>query len=349
VKDTLQAPFPWFGGKSKVAAPLWQAFGDADNYIEPFAGSLAVLLGRPADHRRRVETINDLDGMISNFWRSVAAAPAAVAHHADWPVSEVDLHARHLWLVRRREDLTARLMGDPGYYDPQIAGWWVWGICQWIGSGWCSGEGPWTEADGRLVKGNRGMGINRQLPHLGNRGMGINRQLPHLGDSGRGAAIREWFERLRDRLRDVRVCCGDWRRVVQSPAVRLASGAGPVSARKDSCAILLDPPYGDEDKRDMRCYGLADSGAVAGEVRAWAIEHGGDLRLRIALCSYDGAGPMPDGWQLMRWTTGGGYGNYGNGAARDNCARECVWLSPGCLGVEQPTTQAGLFGPGGDA
>ena len=36
-----------------------------------------------------------------------------------------------------------KLMGDPDYYDAKIAGWWLWGICQWIGSGWCSGQGPW--------------------------------------------------------------------------------------------------------------------------------------------------------------------------------------------------------------
>lgn len=43
----LAAPFPWFGGKRKVAPEVWAALGDPDNYIEPFAGSLAVLLNRP--------------------------------------------------------------------------------------------------------------------------------------------------------------------------------------------------------------------------------------------------------------------------------------------------------------
>ena len=51
--DVLQAPFVWFGGKRKVAAEVWDALGDVDNYVEPFAGSLAVLLGRPERHRRR--------------------------------------------------------------------------------------------------------------------------------------------------------------------------------------------------------------------------------------------------------------------------------------------------------
>ena len=43
----MQAPFPWFGGKSKVAHLVWDRFGNTPNYVEPFAGSLAVLLNRP--------------------------------------------------------------------------------------------------------------------------------------------------------------------------------------------------------------------------------------------------------------------------------------------------------------
>jgi site-specific DNA-adenine methylase len=44
----LRAPFPWFGGKSRIAHLVWERFGDVAHYIEPFAGSLAVLLG-PTD------------------------------------------------------------------------------------------------------------------------------------------------------------------------------------------------------------------------------------------------------------------------------------------------------------
>lgn len=44
---TLVAPFPYFGGKRQVAAEVWARFGEVTNYVEPFAGSLAVLLARP--------------------------------------------------------------------------------------------------------------------------------------------------------------------------------------------------------------------------------------------------------------------------------------------------------------
>jgi DNA adenine methylase len=141
--DTLStlAPFPWFGGKSRVAAEIWPRLGDPDNYVEPFAGSLAVLLARPESKRRRTETINDLDGFVSNFWRAVATDPEAVAYYADWPVNENDLHARHAYLVTVRPTFSGRMEGDPEFYDPKIAGWWVWGVCASI-AGWCNGEGP---------------------------------------------------------------------------------------------------------------------------------------------------------------------------------------------------------------
>ena len=48
---TLKSPFPYFGGKRKVADEIWRRFGAVANYVEPFFGSGAVLLARPAPLR----------------------------------------------------------------------------------------------------------------------------------------------------------------------------------------------------------------------------------------------------------------------------------------------------------
>src|SRR4051812_36697157 len=138
--NQLRAPFPWFGGKRRVAEAVWRRLGDVPNYVEPFFGSGAVLFGRP--HPARIETVNDRDAYLSNFWRAVHHAPEVVARWADWPVNEADLHARHRWLVDQA-DFRERMLTHPEYFDAKIAGWWVWGICQWIGSGWCS-QPTWT-------------------------------------------------------------------------------------------------------------------------------------------------------------------------------------------------------------
>src|SRR5688572_23279134 len=127
MSDPLKAPFPWFGGKSDVAAEVWRRLGAVPNYIEPFFGSGAMLLGRP--DFSGVETVNDKDGMVCNFWRAVKMAPDEVAMHADWPVNECDLHARHHWLVSIKDSLGPKLEGDPEFFDAKIAGWWCWGIC----------------------------------------------------------------------------------------------------------------------------------------------------------------------------------------------------------------------------
>ena len=186
---SLEAPFPYFGGKRVVAPRIWSALGNVAHYIEPFFGSGAVLLQRP--HAAKFETINDLDGMVSNFWRAAKSAPDDLADHADWPCNEADLHARHIWLVAERERITERLMGDADWFDAKAAGWWLWGACNWIGSGWCSGQGPWISVEGELVDSRQlphlssNQGINRKLPHLSSN-QGINRKLPNM-NTGMGA------------------------------------------------------------------------------------------------------------------------------------------------------------------
>ena len=46
----LKAPFPYFGGKGRVAGEVWKRFGAVKTYVEPFFGSGAVLLGRPGGY-----------------------------------------------------------------------------------------------------------------------------------------------------------------------------------------------------------------------------------------------------------------------------------------------------------
>ncbi|EPX62560.1 hypothetical protein D187_008748 [Cystobacter fuscus DSM 2262] len=403
---SLKAPFPWFGGKSRVAHLVWDAFGaDVANYVEPFAGSLAVLLGRPGEPR--VETVNDLDCYLANFWRAVAADPEGVAHHADWPVNEVDLHARHRWLVSQR-DFRERMRQDMEYFDAKVAGLWVWGISQWIGSGWCA-QPAWEEQaeagakkgvgirtaeyakrpmldkpgrgvhqlavregtyrdgtfktswnvslansvnwEGRTNAGRRAQGIHartargdtsstwRQRPNLGSgngvHGQQLREQMPMLRGnsgavgagvhaSGRRGSVLEWMQALATRLRHVRVCCGDWERVL-GPSATVAIG---------NTAVFLDPPYSAEAGRDPSLYAQEDLD-VAHSVREWAIAHGDNPRFRIVLCGYEGEHQMPESWRCVAWKASGGYAASAGNTA--NARRERVWFSPHCLGERQPT------------
>ena len=174
--DQPVAPFPYFGGKRRAAPLVWNALGDPGGYVEPFAGSAAVLLARPEFKGRRVETINDADGWLVNAWRAIVLSPDEVAAHAVGPVSEIDYHARLAWLQERRTpELVSWLEGDPEAHDPKAAAWWLYVLACGIGDPF--GPGPWRVVDGLLTD-------TRKLPHLGDASRSVNRELPHLGDAG---------------------------------------------------------------------------------------------------------------------------------------------------------------------
>ena len=292
--EKLKAPFPYFGGKSRVADVVWQRFGAVKNYVEPFCGSAAMLLARP-DWQGTIETVNDADGFIANFWRALAAEPETVARHAYWIVSELDLHARHKWLIEHGCDIVEQLRDDPDFYDVKIAGWWVWGISCWIGDGWCQSE-------------------SRQIPHLGNAGKGVN------GLSlGRGAfGAQKYFHLLAKRLERVRVCCGDWSRI---------TGYTPTT-KQGLTAVFLDPPYSQKHAWTDGAYRHKED--VFDDVAAWAVERGDDPLFRIALCGYEGTFEPPDGWETYAWqAVGYGAGKGGNGDA--NRRLERIWFSPHCI------------------
>lgn len=464
----LKAPFPWFGGKSAVAATVWERLGDVDNFIEPFAGSAAVLLARPT--RPKIETVNDADCYVSNFWRATAHDPEAVAGYADFPVNEADLHARHRWLVlsEAAAEFRQRMRTDPDYYDARFAGWWCWGLCCWIGSGWCNEPGAPAPApcggsgdrrpaepsglqgvhargkrgpaggsgerspllgggDGQLghgvhAKGElpekrprahrangdntggdlpgvhaKGEGLSpgrrpaidhghglmngvvsnseeylrenagsppppadadgsgregRKKDNLGKRptlacgrsgdksygGQGVHADKPYPQDgffdasngtcAQRRAWLVDWFGRLRDRLRTVRVCCGDWARVCTSESV---------TTRLGLTGVFLDPPYSAEAGRKDEIYSV-DSATVAHDVRAWCLERGQDKQMRIALCGYAGEGHEEleaHGWSVVAWKAAGGYGNRSE-VGKANANKERLWFSPHCVRCDFP-------------
>jgi len=201
----LKAPWPHFGGKSRVADVIWDRFGNVTTYIEPFAGSLAVLLARP--HEPKFETVNDRDAYIANLWRSLKWDPEGVAEYADWPNNEADIFARHNWLARRAV-FRERMCSDPEYFDIRVAGYWLWEAGLRIGSG------------AAIVPDHSGTHSKPKNNPNGIHGLVFREQ------------YLENFRALSARLRWVRVLCGDWSRCLT-----------PVEIGTGLTGILLDPPY----------------------------------------------------------------------------------------------------------
>ncbi len=365
------------GGKSRIAREVWRRFGDTPNLVEPFFGSGAVLLGRPPFDGNRIETVNDIDAHLSNFWRALRADPDAVAYHADWPVSELDLHARGDWLYYRPDarEWVERLRSDPDYYDAKSAGWWVWFASCWIGG---LPAIPEVAADGATAYGQGGGpdGVYERLPHLGDAGKGVARQesvarqRPHLGSGGQGNGVHGNVWRQMPELRSGKSGIRSSRATGPTPGkrreyltaylrqlaarlerVRVCCGdwtrvTGPsVTYRHGLTAVFLDPPYSHAE-RDSKLY--SHDNDVGGAVREWAIANGDRPDMRIALCGYDTehGDAMPDTWSVYRWKAGGGYGSQGNGRGRANAGRECVWFSPACI---NPLESLPLFRTNGNA
>jgi DNA adenine methylase len=73
----VKPPVPYFGGKITLGPAIAALLPEHEHYVEPYCGSLAVLLAKqqPSDH----ETVNDLDGVLMTFWRILRERPADLA------------------------------------------------------------------------------------------------------------------------------------------------------------------------------------------------------------------------------------------------------------------------------
>lgn len=72
----MKPPLVYFGGKTKLASRIVAVLPPHRHYVEPYAGSLAVLLAKPLS---LMETANDLDQSITTFWRVLRDRPRELA------------------------------------------------------------------------------------------------------------------------------------------------------------------------------------------------------------------------------------------------------------------------------
>lgn len=130
----MKPPLAYYGAKVTIAERIVALLPDHDHYVEPFAGSLAVLLAKKPS---RMETVNDLDGDLMTFWRALrdrpaelervcALTPHARAEHAaayepvpvDHPDRQLEV-ARRVWvLLSQGRAGTMRKTGWRFYIDP---------------------------------------------------------------------------------------------------------------------------------------------------------------------------------------------------------------------------------------
>lgn len=102
--DPVSPCFAHPGGKRKLLKHILPLLPEHKQYVEPFAGGLAVLLAKP---RARAEVINDLDREVANFYRYLR-------YHKESLLRELE------GCYQSREDF-ALLLANPGHTDLQRA------------------------------------------------------------------------------------------------------------------------------------------------------------------------------------------------------------------------------------
>ena len=259
--------FPYFGGKTRIAPQVWEHLGDPELYIEPFAGSLAVLLNRPTAPRTEIAV--DLDGLLINFWRCIAGNWHDMEPHFFGIVSEIDIQAKHAALLNARPSLTDKLKADDHYYDPQLAAWWWEGISSWLGSGY---------------------------------GHRLAKQRPHIDRSLKGVwATRMTDERITEvarRLGSVIILAGDWQ-----DAWKRATTDAIVNRFDRSVGVFLDPPYAGERASGL----YAEDAHLNTEIEAWCLRQPRHVKVVLAGYEDEYPGLKSAGWLLQKWTAPNGY------------------------------------------
>ncbi len=68
----MKSPILYFGGKGTLGPAIAGLLPAHEHYVEPYCGSLAVLLAKRSSAH---ETVNDLDGALMTFWRVLRDRP----------------------------------------------------------------------------------------------------------------------------------------------------------------------------------------------------------------------------------------------------------------------------------
>jgi DNA adenine methylase len=264
--------FPYFGAKSKAAELVWEHLGDPECYVEPFGGTLAVLLTRLTPPK--VEIAVDLDGLLVNFWRTIQQDWRTMEPFLSLAVSEIDVRAKHAALINARSSLTEKLM-DPKYYDPELAAWWWEGISSWLGSGY---------------------------------GHRMSRQRPHIDRSLKGAWAKgmtdDKLQMVANRLGNVIILSGDWQ-----DAWKRSVTAAIINRFNRGVGVFLDPPYVDNE-RAKGLY--AEDTPLNEKIIEWCLDQPRHVKIVVAGYNDEYDALREAGWLVIPWKAPNGYAQESN-------------------------------------
>ena len=294
----MRTIFPYFGSKKCYASMCWERFGDPNTYVEPFAGSLAVLLRRPQiySNKRRFEIVGDLSGKICNFWRALKIDPEAIAKEIVYPPIHLDMQARNKFIKDWCEVNKAKLELNPDYCDVKVAAWFIWGQCLSIGLNFGSCNDP-------QVPNMAGSALSQVQSIY--QSMSVNEAVDYNN---------KLLSQIADRLASVAIFNKPWKSCF--------SGRVMEHREAEEVAVFLDPPYKLE-KRSKTYENEHQSETAAEASYEWAIEHG--EKYRIAYCCHEGDFPVPKKWEVNYKELHAHTSSINRGKVLD-----CIMFSPKC-------------------
>lgn len=294
----MKTPFPYFGGKALIAKKLWDIIGDTNTYIEPFFGAGSILLSRPEEHKKRLEIINDKDGMLINFWRSMKHDPDKTLFYADQPKFECDYNAKKAYVKSSYDDLIPLLEGDYNYFNAELAGFYWYLMSLSFGKYFLSQPGSWSVVDKKLVKSKSKNAIVRQ------------KMTTRLGGLYRAEQNNKQYAlALHERLKDAMIYVGDYQRVLTNVMI----------SDKRQTTIVLDPPYVDKSSKIEDGLYLFESIDTA-KLEKFFLEN---QDKSIILFGYENSYNLP-GIYRYNWKANGGFSNQGD---NQNRYKETIWFS----------------------
>lgn len=129
--EDMTKTLPYFGGKMRMAPRIIELLGDSHrHYVEPFAGSAAVLMRKSSVF---MESINDIDHAVYAFWKVLRERPAELIEllrltpysKAEYRASVLDsadvgeLELARRFVVRSCQSFSGALTGGYGPASPR--------------------------------------------------------------------------------------------------------------------------------------------------------------------------------------------------------------------------------------
>ena len=226
----ITALAPWYGSKRTLAPRIVDELGPHTYYVEPFGGSLAVLLRKPASS---METVNDMHGDLINLARVLASESGAVELYgrASRMLMHEDLHTESKHHIKATECVPPETVGqvETSHIDRAL---------HYLVMSWQGRNG----SAGTMLS---NITLAKRFTHNG--GSGGLRWL------GAVESIPAWHERLRAV------------QIMRMDAIALLTRLGD----QDKTVIYADPPYVEKGAKYVHDFDQAGHEQLAGVLRSF--------------------------------------------------------------------------------